>query len=193
MFYHPFSNDMVKAINEGASLVMAARLDFVSGAVCAHTGVGNLVIAGETYLGVGSLGEIEAASENMTTSPTQLILKLTGFDRGLIGTVLNERGRGRDARVMMVAIGDNGQPVLAEMLFAGQISTINVVAGNENAVAVTISNRFERWSMGLPDRFTDESWSARRQGDRIFRYVAQMAERAIYWGNKKDAPAFIYK
>ncbi|MEQ4986178.1 hypothetical protein ABN080_01680 [Proteus sp. fly-1089] len=45
----------------------------------------------------------------------------------------------------------------------------------------------------LPDRFTDESWSSRRQGDRIFRYVAQMAERAIYWGSKKDAPAFIYK
>ncbi|OTA18856.1 hypothetical protein Xbed_02842 [Xenorhabdus beddingii] len=193
MFYHPFSNDMVRAINEGAHLVLAARLDFVSGTVCAHTGVGNLVIAGETYLGVGNLGEVEAASESMTTSPTQLVLKLTGFDRGLVGTVLNERGRGREARVMMVAIGENGHPTLAEVLFAGQISTINVVAGNENAVSVTISNRFERWSMGLPDRFTDESWQARRQGDRIFRYVAQMAERAIYWGNKKDAPAFIYK
>ncbi|MBD1229393.1 hypothetical protein [Xenorhabdus griffiniae] len=193
MFYHPFSDDMVRAINEGAHIVLAARLDLVSGVVCAHTGVGNLVIAGENYLGVGNLGEIEAVSENMTTSPTQLVLKLTGFDRGLVGTVLNERGRGRDARVMMVTIGDDGRPILAEVLFAGQISTINVVAGNENAVSVTISNRFERWSMGLPDRFTDESWSARRQGDRIFRYVAQMAERAIYWGSKKDAPAFVYK
>ncbi|OKO99036.1 hypothetical protein [Xenorhabdus eapokensis] len=193
MFYHPFSDDMVRAINEGAHIVLATRLDLVSGVVCAHTGVGNLVIAGENYLGVGSLGEIEAVSESMTTSPTQLVLKLTGFDRGLVGTVLNERGRGRDASVMMVTIGDDGHPLLAEILFAGQISTINVVAGNENAVSVTISNRFERWSMGLPDRFTDESWSTRRQGDRIFRYVAQMAERAIYWGSKKDAPAFIYK
>ncbi len=33
----------------------------------------------------------------------------------------------------------------------------------------------------------------RKNGDRIFRYVAQMADQAIYWGSKKNAPAFIYK
>ncbi|WP_238149120.1 hypothetical protein [Arsenophonus endosymbiont of Aleurodicus floccissimus] len=79
------------------------------------------------------------------------------------------------------------------MIFAGQISTIGVTTGEENAVAVTISNRFERWSMGLPDKFTDASWRKRKSDGRIFRYVAQMAERAIYWGSKKDAPTFVYK
>ncbi|AYY80316.1 hypothetical protein [Proteus vulgaris] len=193
MQYHPFSDAMVNAINEGAYIVLAARLDLKSGATCAHTGVGQLIIAGETYLGVGSLGEISQLKENKTTSPPQLQLKLTGFDRSLVGMVMNEQSRGREVRLMMVAIGKEGKPLLAEVLFVGQITSINVVSGEENAVCVNVSNRFERWSIGLPDRFTDESWSSRRQGDRIFRYVAQMAERAIYWGSKKDAPAFIYK
>ncbi|HEJ9488038.1 hypothetical protein WMR86_14820 [Proteus vulgaris] len=193
MKYHPFSNDMVKAINEGYYLVVASRLDLKSGVVRAHTGVGNIIIAGEVYQGVGQFGAIESVGENMTTSPQQLIMKLSGFDSSLIGEVMNERVRGRNAQLMLVALNEESKPALAEVLFAGQISTIGVTTGEENEIAVTVSNRFERWSYGLPDRFTDESWSKRKKGDRIFRYVAQMADRAIYWGSKKNAPAFIYK
>ncbi|EMI7737562.1 hypothetical protein BBX45_10310 [Proteus mirabilis] len=193
MKYHPFSNDMVKAINEGYYLVVASRLDLKSGVVRAHTGVGNIIIAGEIYQGVGQFGAIESVGENMTTSPQQLIMKLSGFDSSLIGEVMNERVRGRNAQLMLVALNEEAKPALAEVLFAGQISTIGVTTGEENEIAITVSNRFERWSYGLPDRFTDESWSKRKKGDRIFRYVAQMADRAIYWGSKKNAPAFIYK
>ncbi|HEM8140160.1 TPA: hypothetical protein U2M34_003095 [Providencia rettgeri] len=193
MLYHPFSNDMVRAINEGAELAVAAKLDLKSGVTRAHTGVGNLIIAGEVYLGVGSFGKIEPVSETNSTSPQQLILSLSGFDSFLIADVMNERSRGRNVSVMLVALGKDGQPILAEIIFSGQISNIGVTTGNDNEVSVTVSNRFERWSQGLPDRFTDKSWSKRHIGDRIFRYVAQMAERAIYWGSKKDAPTFIYK
>lgn len=47
MQYHPFSDAMVNAINEGAYIVLAARLDLKSGVTCAHTGVGQLIIAGK--------------------------------------------------------------------------------------------------------------------------------------------------
>ncbi|WP_238149162.1 hypothetical protein [Arsenophonus endosymbiont of Aleurodicus floccissimus] len=53
MLYHPFSNNMVKAINNDYELVIAVRLDLKSGVTRAHTGVGNLPIAGEVYQGVG--------------------------------------------------------------------------------------------------------------------------------------------
>lgn len=193
MLYHPFSNDMVKAINDGHELVMAARLDLKSGVTRAHTGVGDLIIAGEIYQGVGTFGAVEQVKEENTTSPQQLILSLSGFDSMLIGDVMNERSRGRNVRLMLVAINLEGKPEIAELIFAGQISNIGVSSGDKNEISVTVSNRFERWSMGLPDRFTDESWSKRKDGDRIFRYVPQMSERAIYWGSKKDSPGFIYK
>ncbi|HEM8291487.1 TPA: hypothetical protein U2M59_000726 [Providencia stuartii] len=194
MIYHPLSDEMVKAINDDCYLVVAAKLDLKSGVTCVHTGTGNLIIAGEVYQGVGQLGAIESVKEGLSTSPTQLLLSLSGFDSKLVGEVLNERSRGRDVRLMLVAIDeDNGQPMLADVIFAGQIANLSVTTGEENKIGLTVSNRFECWSMGLPDRFTDESWSKRHNGDRIFRYVAQMAERSIYWGSKKDAPAFIYK
>lgn len=193
MMYHPLSDGMVKAINDGCYLVIAAKLDLKSGVTYVHSGTGNLIIAGEVYQGVGQFGSIEPVKEGLTTSPTQLLLKLSGFDSKLVGEVLNERSRGRGVRLMLVAINDNGQPTLADIIFAGQIANLGITTGDENAIGLTVSNRFERWSLGLPDRFTDESWSKRHNGDRIFRYVAQMAERSIYWGSKKNAPSFIYK
>lgn len=193
MYYHPFSDAMVKAINEGAYLVLVTRLDLPGGIVRAHTGVGPLVIDGETYLGVGQHGEVEGITEQTSTSPTQLTLKLSGFDKGLVGDVLNQKTRGRAGRVMMAALGDNGKAIRAELLFAGVISASAVTSGEENAVAISLTNRFERWSIGLPNRFTDASFRQRRSGDRFFRYVAQMADRAIYWGSKKDAPPFNYQ
>lgn len=194
MIYHPLSDEMVKAINDDCYLVVAAKLDLKSGVTCVHTGTGNLIIAGNVYQGVGQLGAVESVKEGLSTSPTQLLLSLSGFDSKLAGEVLNERSRGRDVRLMLVAIDeDNGQPILADVIFAGQIANLSVTTGEENKIGLTVSNRFERWSIGLPDRFTDESWSKRHNGDRIFRYVAQMAERSIYWGSKKDAPSFIYK
>nr|ELR5112596.1 hypothetical protein [Providencia stuartii] len=193
MMYHPLSDGMVKAINDGCYLVIAAKLDLKSGVTYVHSGTGNLIIAGEVYQGVGQFGSIEPVKEGLTTSPTQLLLSLSGFDSKLVGEVLNERSRGRDVRLMLVAINDDGQPTFADIIFAGQIANLGVTTGDENAIGLTVSNRFERWSLGLPDRFTDESWSKRHNGDRIFRYVAQMAERSIYWGSKKNAPSFIYK
>lgn len=193
MYYHPFSDAMVKAINEGAYLVLATRLDLPSGVVRAHTGVGPLVIDGETYLGVGQHGSVEGIGEQTDTSPSQLTLKLSGFDKGLVGEVLNQKTRGHAGRVMLAALGEDGLPLRAELLFAGVISASGVSSGEENAVSLTLANRFERWSVGLPNRFSDASFSQRKGGDRFFRYVAQMADRAIYWGAKKDAPPFNYQ
>ncbi|WP_238149121.1 hypothetical protein [Arsenophonus endosymbiont of Aleurodicus floccissimus] len=69
MLYHPFSNNMLKAINESYELVIAARLDLKSSVPRAYTGVGDLVIAGETYQGVGQFGKVEQVKEQNTTSP----------------------------------------------------------------------------------------------------------------------------
>lgn len=72
------------------------------------------------------------------------------------------------------------------------VSGTGATSGDTNALQYTVSNIFEDWQRPFPDRYTDESHQAAQPGDRIFRYVAQMAERSIYWGSKKDAPGFTY-
>ncbi len=55
----PFSQSVVDIIATGRFLsVYACQLDFEDGPVYAHTGIGDLVIGGITYLGVGQFGEV---------------------------------------------------------------------------------------------------------------------------------------
>ena len=110
----------------------------------------------------------------------------------LFAKTLNERCVGRAAEIFLVAIDDNGQVRVADLIFQGKVSSTGATAGETNALQYTISNIFEDWQRPFPDRFTDESHQSVQHGDRIFRYVAQMSERSIFWGSKKDAPGFTY-
>lgn len=193
MLTAPFSDPMLRALSGDPCLVMALKMELPTGPCRAHTGVGTIIINSEPYYGVGALGTIQPIRSGSDSSPTQVQLQLTGFDSSLIATILNEKNRGSAVSIYLVALGDTGSPLAADLLYSGFVVKTGVAAGEENAITVVTSNKFERWSIAKPDRFTDESWSKRHNGDRIFRYVAQMSERPIYWGSKKDAPTFNYE
>ncbi|HHL2713335.1 TPA: hypothetical protein ACQ39K_005021, partial [Yersinia enterocolitica] len=136
MLYYPFSDSMIDFLSRpNVTTVTAFRLDLISGVVCAHTGVGPLVIDGETYLGVGIFGQIEEVTEQNGTSPSQLQLQVSGFETSLTATFLNERCRGRSAKVILVAIDDDGQIGAADLIYSGEIASANIESGGQNAIS----------------------------------------------------------
>ena len=193
MLYSPFSDSMVDYLSrDRVTAVIAAQVQFESGTAYVHSGTGTLVLGGYVYYGVGALGAVDDVQESGTTSPTQLKLTLSGLDLSLFAKTLNERCVGRQAEIYLVAMDDSGVARVADLIFKGKVSSTGATAGETNALQYTVSNVFEDWQRPFPDRYTDESHQALQPGDRIFRYVAQMAERPIYWGSKKDAPGFTY-
>ncbi|MCI0287369.1 hypothetical protein [Cronobacter sakazakii] len=193
MLYSPFSDSMVDYLSrDRVTAVIAAQVQFESGTAYVHSGTGTLVLGGYVYYGVGALGAVDDVQESGTTSPTQLKLTLSGLDMSLFAKTLNERCVGREAQIYLVAMDDSGVAQVADLIFKGKVSSTGATAGETNALQYTVSNVFEDWQRPFPDRYTDESHQAAQPGDRLFRYVAQMAERPIYWGSKKDAPGFTY-
>ncbi|EIZ9492879.1 hypothetical protein G9X52_19880 [Cronobacter sakazakii] len=193
MLYSPFSDSMVDYLSrDRVTAVIAAQVQFESGTAYVHSGTGTLVLGGYVYYGVGALGAVDDVQESGTTSPTQLKLTLSGLDLSLFAKTLNERCVGREAQIYLVAMDDSGVARVADLIFKGKVSSTGATAGETNALQYTVSNVFEDWQRPFPDRYTDESHQAAQPGDRLFRYVAQMAERPIYWGSKKDAPGFTY-
>ncbi len=193
MLYSPFSDSMIDWLQrDRVTAVLAAKIAFESGTVYVHSGTGPLVIGGYVYLGLGTLGSVDDVSESNTTSPTQLKMTLSGLDLSLFSKTLNERCVGKPAELYLVALDDSGVAQVADLMFKGKVSSTGATAGETNALQYTVSNVFEDWQRPFPDRNTDESHQAAQPGDRIFRYVAQMAERSIFWGSKKDAPPFTY-
>lgn len=193
MLYSPFSDSMVDYLSrDRVTPVIAASIEFDSGTVYVHSGTGTIVLNGFVYYGMGRMGSVDDVSETNTTSPTQLKLTLSGLDMALFATTLNERCVGKPAEIYLVVLDESGVAQVADLIFKGKVSSTGATAGETNALQYTVSNIFEDWQRAFPDRYTDESHQAAQPGDRIFRYVAQMAERSIYWGSKKDAPGFTY-
>ncbi|WOZ75663.1 hypothetical protein [Kosakonia sacchari] len=193
MLYSPFSDAMVDWLSrDRVTAVIAANIQFESGTVYVHSGTGTIVLNGFVYYGMGKMGAVDDVGETNSTSPAQLKLTLSGLDLSLFATTLNERCVGRQANIYLVVMDDSGVVRAADMIFQGKVSSTGATAGETNALQYTVSNIFEDWQRPFPDRYTDESHQAAQPGDCIFRYVAQMAERSIYWGSKKDAPGFTY-
>ncbi|UGO52877.1 hypothetical protein ODDIEODDIE_16 [Escherichia phage vB_EcoS_OddieOddie] len=194
MLFSPFSDTLLNAMEQpNVSLVLAAEIDFPSGVTRVHTGTGVVVINGQTFLGVGTLGDVGSVTEENSTSSSTMSMALSGLDMSLVGETLNEEVIGRNVVCYIAVMNDQGNVTAANVLFEGFITDTALQAGQQNALSYVISNVFERWSQGLPDRYTDESQQRLYPGDRFFRYIAQMAERSIFWGSKKDAPGFSYE
>ncbi|SOE45381.1 putative capsid and scaffold protein [Escherichia phage vB_Eco_SLUR63] len=194
MLFSPFSDTLLNAMEQSnVSLVLAAEIDFPSGVTRVHTGTGVVVINGQTFLGVGTLGDVGSVTEENSTSSSTMSMALSGLDMSLVGETLNEEVIGRNVVCYIAVMNEQGNVIAANVLFEGFITDTALQAGQQNALSYVISNVFERWSQGLPDRYTDESQQRLYPGDRFFRYIAQMAERSIFWGSKKDAPGFSYE
>lgn len=186
--------DVIAALNQPhVSALYALKLDLVSGVSRVHSGLGPLVIGGETYYGVGSMGSVGPQKEQLSTSPTKLTVALGGLDDSMLAEVMRERIVDRMAWLYLVVIGPDGVPLNASLQFKGRIAQTPIKAGKTNTIQLTISNIFEDWQKGLNLRCTDESHRRIYPNDRFFRYQNEMADRSIFWGSKKDAPGFVYK
>jgi len=189
-----FDQDMARLMCEGiVNPLLAFRLDLPSGITRLHSGLGELVLDGEVFYGVGSLGDVSQAKEQLTTSPTQVSVSLTGLDQALLGAVMSERVVGCMGRLYLCLLSETGESLRHSLLFKGRVASAPIQAGEVNAIRLTLSNIFEEWKRGLPQRYTDESHRRRYPQDRFFRFQDEMSNRSISWGSKRDAPGFIYK
>lgn len=186
--------DVIAALNQPhVSALYALKMDLVSGVSRVHSGLGPLVIGGETYYGVGSMGSVGPQKEQLSTSPTKLTVSLGGLDDSMLAEVMRERIVDRMAWLYLVVMGPGGAPLNASLQFKGRIAQTPIKAGKTNTIQLTISNIFEDWQKGLNLRCTDESHRRLYPNDRFFRYQNEMADKSIFWGSKKDAPGFVYK
>lgn len=190
LFGTPLIDECKKA---NPRLCYAVKIVYPSATVRAHTGVGDLVLNGEVYLGVGTLSNIANVKQDAQIGPNGLELSLNGLDSTIVASVLNDRCNGSKVWLYLVALDAAERPMASANIYVGRIVSQAYAFKKENcSVEVTVADRFIDWARKGTERFTDESHRSRFSGDRFFRFVVQMAQRSIFWGSKKDAPPFRY-
>lgn len=167
--------------------VLLAKLEFDSGDVLAHTHLGDIVFAGDTYLGIGQFGEVSPANEPSDLSRASLPLSLSNIP-GTMGTlVLSEYFQGRRATLYLGYLDPAtmqlvGDPVI---VFRGRMDNAKIKQGGDTfSVSVNIENRFAAWDKPLVRRYNNAYQQSVYSGDKGFEFVEQAADKQVVWGGK---------
>lgn len=165
------------------SAILLTKLDFESGVVCVHSGIGALQYDGHTYLGIGVLGKIGAVSQNGKVQPNRLRMSLSGIEPALVSIALTERYQNRLGQILIAALDLDTQVVIAaDVLFAGRMDVMTLTDGDEATLQLDLNSRGVDWKNARNGRYTHADQLARHSGDQFFEFVAQTTERELQWG-----------
>ena len=193
MMYHPYTQSIINDLASGhVEMGFAVEIMAPSAPVRVHTGVGEVVINGELYLGLGSLGSISPSKSDGSTSPKDITLSLALIDSSMLALALNEKMVGSQVQIVMFTYGTDGQVKSTAVAFAGKITSVSAVTGDENTVNYSCANELEGWQSICSWRYTEDSHLLRYPDDHGLRCVGEISERTILWGSRSDAPPFIY-
>ena len=166
----------------------AVRLGFNRNAdpVFLWSGVGSLVIRGETYMGVGSLGGVGPIGETSESRSVGIELFLSGIPSSILN-ISNYADFQGDAVDMFMGSATESNTIVGAPyhMFRGTIDQMRVSRNAETQTS-TITAKVETSIIELErpreSRYTPEEQKSRFPGDLGFDYVASLQTKEITWG-----------
>lgn len=164
-------------------------LDFSSGHARFHDGLGSLDFLGNTYSGVGELGEIEQIGESTDLRPPAPIkLTLAGVDPSLIAHVQNEEYYGRSAAIYVAFFDKDTFQLITSVepqVYEGLMDTMTIKRQADQAVIeLTIESHLAGWQDSLGLLWTDEWMQSIYPGDLGCNLVTTLVGKVLKWMNK---------
>jgi len=168
---------------ENVITIMLVELDFSSGFLRLHTGVGDVVMSGNTFQGVGRLGDIEAINESLEIKASGLRLTLSGVPSDQISIALNENYQGRACRVWIGAL-DTNHRLIADPLgpFKYRMDTMAIQVGESSSIQLVVEDMLADWDRPRVRRYNDADQKSQYPTDRGFEFVGEMKDKTLFWG-----------
>ena len=189
-YVFPLSEPVLNKLSAGeCMLVNACELHFKDGVFRAHTGTGEIIINGYSYIGLRKLGSIGSIKESSDSQGAYSVdMNLSGIDTEIINETLVNKCRGKLGKIYFVAVGKDGSTA-ANIICSGRMGAAQFKIGTgetSNVITIPLEDRMAEWDRPGVDRFTQESHIKDYPGDDFFQYVGQVAVGEIFWGSKKD-------
>lgn len=162
---------------------VAVALDFPSGIARWNSSPADIVIGGETFLGVGALGTISAAEEGIELRSYGMTVGITGIPRDAIALALGQAYQGRAGTVWEVILDTSTWLPVADpiVIFRGRMDQMDISLGSTAQVSVKLENRLTDWERPKINRYTDADQRRRDPNDGSFRFVPATTEKEIIW------------
>jgi len=181
----PISAANLAVINsEYAHIVTMVHMAFDE-PVFVHTGFGRIVFDGNTYLGVGGLGDIDVLRESELLGPTQISFSLSHVDPNLLAEA-KDAGRFKDEitiyegyRLDTGALVDD--PII---LWKGTFEYASIKMDSTGSVVVIAQSDLAVLEQKDGGRFSDEDQQRRFSGDLGLEFVADSSTKTLLWGGR---------
>ena len=164
--------------------IVMAELDFSTGTVRAWSGYSDLVYGGNTFKGVGVLGQFGTASETTDTRATNSTLTLSGIPSALMSAVLTSNYQGAPGIVWLGLQDARGNILGAPIpIFAGTIDTSTIVdSGNTCSITMNLEGHMVDLQNPRERHYTNREQQELFPGDLGLEYITWLQNVPINWG-----------
>ena len=177
--------ELMAAYNSGLIRpVLMVMLTFKSASKYIWSGAGPLVWNGNTYTGVGSLGQIDTITEGLGEPHADgTTVQLSGIDPTLLGECLTDIEIGAPAEIRVGLLDGNGNLLGTPYLrFRGQVDSPAFKPGvDELTVALHLESRMVNLNRASYRRYTAEDQNARYPTETAFKWVPVLQDIALQW------------
>jgi hypothetical protein len=172
------------ASQQAIALVTLAQINFLSGTLYLNDGFGNLLWGGNTYLGLGDYGQIDAIQESTEVVAKTLVMTLSGVSPSLVTSAMTENYQGRVVSLFAGLLDVNALSWIdnPELAWEGRMDFMNIsIAQNAATITMSCESRLNRES--LVSRYTDTDQQIAFPGDTFFNLMWQIPLSSATWGN----------
>lgn len=166
-------------------------LGFLDGHLYVWSGVGTVAWNGQSWSGVGSLGNISIIEEGANIQARGITLGLSGVDSSLLGGVLQNLVQQLPVVVYLGLFSGPGStspindPVI---IWEGQTDQPTIeITGTSAMISLNCESRLLEMNVLVDRRYTNDDAQVTAPGDQAFMFVNSIQELQIFWGQVPTA------
>ena len=172
-------------------LFFAIKAQFDSDTIRLWTGIDDITINSETYVGAGDLLSIGDIEDTMEVKSSNCSFTLSGMDSTILNLALSEDVQNRKIFLFMGYLSGGSNVSAGEItLFSGRMTNIQIDDDpNGSRIVVNAENRLVDLNRPSNLRYTQASQQITNSGDTGFKYVMAIQDQQIDWGRPSNTDA----
>jgi len=170
------------------AIVAFVEMNFGSGFVRVCSAGYSIDWDGYTWTGLGNLAAIEAIGESADFFAHGVAFKLSGIPAAMVTIARTEHYQGRPVKVWIAPLTAN-HAVLADPYLAwiGRMDVMTIQVGKTATISLSSETRFADWDRARTRLYSDADQQSEYSGDTGFRWLEQLAEKTLNWGQAGGA------
>lgn len=173
-------------IQPNVSIITFVMMDFTSGIVRIHNGLGTYTWGGEEWIGVGSLGAVSQFEEGADVSPYGITLSLSALDATVSGEALNQNYFMRPVEIYIGALSVDDELLNNPLpIWSGHMDVMTVTAGAENdTITIKCESELAAFDRSSNLKYTDQTQQRFYPGDVFFNFLPKIEGAKIKWRDR---------